>query len=28
VVHFRTVVGHDTQSAIKSMRDLINQYTK
>jgi serine/threonine-protein kinase len=28
VVHFRRVVGHDAQSAINSMRDLINQYTK
>ncbi len=28
VVHFRTVVGHDAQSAIHSLRDLINQYTK
>jgi hypothetical protein len=28
VVHFRQVVGHDTQSAINSVRDLINQYTK
>jgi eukaryotic-like serine/threonine-protein kinase len=28
VVHFRTVVGHDAQSAIGSLRDLINQYTK
>jgi eukaryotic-like serine/threonine-protein kinase len=28
VVHFRTVVGHDAQSAISSLRDLINQYTK
>jgi eukaryotic-like serine/threonine-protein kinase len=28
VVHFRTVVGKDAQSAITSLRDLINQYTK
>jgi hypothetical protein len=28
VVHFRQVVGHDAQSAINSVRDLINQYTK
>jgi serine/threonine-protein kinase len=28
VVHFRTVVGHDAQSAISNLRDLINQYTK
>jgi len=28
VVHFRRVVGHDAHSAISSMRDLINQYTK
>ncbi len=28
VVHFRTVVGHDTQSAINSLRSLVNQYTK
>ncbi len=28
VVHFRTVVGHDAQSAINSVRSLINQYTK
>ena len=28
VVHFRTVVGHDAQSAINSLRGLVNQYTK
>jgi hypothetical protein len=28
VVHFRTVVAHDAQSAIKTVRDLINSYTK
>jgi hypothetical protein len=28
VVHFRTVVGHDAQSAINSVRSLVNQYTK
>jgi eukaryotic-like serine/threonine-protein kinase len=28
VVHFRTVVGHDAQSAINSLRSLVNQYTK
>jgi hypothetical protein len=28
VVHFRTVVGHDANSAINNLRDLINQYTK
>ena len=28
VVHFRTVVGHDTQSAINSLRSLVNKYTK
>ncbi len=28
VVHFRTVVGKDAQSAITSVRNLINQYTK
>jgi eukaryotic-like serine/threonine-protein kinase len=28
VVHFRTVVGHDTQSAINQVRGVINQYTK
>src|SRR5437764_4008841 len=27
-VHFRRVVGHDTQSAINSFRDLVNQYAK
>jgi eukaryotic-like serine/threonine-protein kinase len=28
VVHYRTIVGHDAQSAINSLRDLINQYTR
>ncbi len=28
VVHFRTVVGHDAQSAINSLRSLVNRYTK
>jgi serine/threonine protein kinase len=28
VVHFRTVVAHDAQSAVKSVKDLINNYTK
>ncbi len=28
VVHFRTVVGHDAQTAINSVRNIINQYTK
>jgi eukaryotic-like serine/threonine-protein kinase len=28
VVHYRTIVGHDAQSAINSLRNLINQYTK
>ncbi len=28
VVHYRTVVGRDTQSAINSVRGLVNQYTK
>jgi hypothetical protein len=28
VVHFKTVVAHDAQSAIKSVQSLINQYTK
>jgi serine/threonine-protein kinase len=28
VVHFRTVVAHDAQSAVKSVKDLINSYTK
>jgi serine/threonine-protein kinase len=28
VVHFRTVVAHDTQSAINQIRGIVNQYTK
>jgi hypothetical protein len=28
VVHLRTIVARDAQSAISSLRDLINQYTK
>jgi hypothetical protein len=28
VVHFRTVVAHDVQGAIKQVQSLINQYTK
>jgi hypothetical protein len=28
ISHFRTVAGHDAQSAINSARNLINQYTK
>jgi len=28
VVHYRTIVAHDVQSAINSVRNLINQYTK
>jgi serine/threonine protein kinase len=28
VIHYRRVVGHDTQSVINNLRDLINQYTK
>jgi serine/threonine-protein kinase len=28
VVHYRKVVGHDTQTVINNLRDLINQYTK
>ena len=28
VVHFRTVVAHDTQSAIKQIRGIVNHYTK
>jgi serine/threonine-protein kinase len=28
VVHFRTVLAHDVQSAIKQVQNLINQYTK
>ncbi len=28
VVHFRTVVAHDTQSAIDQVKSIINQYTK
>ncbi len=28
VVHFRTVVAHDTQSAIKQIRGIVHQYTK
>jgi serine/threonine-protein kinase len=28
VVHFKSVVAHDAQSAIKSVQDLINKYTK
>jgi serine/threonine-protein kinase len=28
VVHYRRVVGHDTQSVINNLHDLINQYTK
>jgi eukaryotic-like serine/threonine-protein kinase len=28
VVHYRTVMGHDAQSAINSLRSLVNQYTK
>jgi hypothetical protein len=28
VVHFRTVVAHDTQSAINQVKSIINQYTK
>ena len=28
VVHFRTVVGHDAQSAINQFKNVINQYTK
>jgi cell division septal protein FtsQ len=28
VVHFKTVVAHDAQSAINTVQNLINQYTK
>jgi eukaryotic-like serine/threonine-protein kinase len=28
VVHFRTVVGHDANSAINNLKSLVNQYTK
>ncbi len=28
VVHYRTVVGHDAQSAINSLRGVVNKYTK
>jgi serine/threonine-protein kinase len=28
VVHFKTVVAHDAQSAIKQVQDLVNKYTK
>jgi eukaryotic-like serine/threonine-protein kinase len=28
VVHFRRVVAHDTNSAVKKFQDIINQYTK
>jgi eukaryotic-like serine/threonine-protein kinase len=28
VVHFRTVVGHDAQSAIDQVRSVVNRYTK
>ena len=28
VIHFRTVVAHDAQSAIQSVRDMVNKYTK
>jgi hypothetical protein len=28
LVHYRTVMAHDAQTAINKVRDLINQYTK
>jgi beta-lactam-binding protein with PASTA domain len=28
VVHFKQIVGRDAQSAINSLQNLINQYTK
>ena len=28
VVHFKTVVAHDAQHAIKQVQDLVNKYTK
>jgi eukaryotic-like serine/threonine-protein kinase len=28
VVHFRTVVAHDAQTAIRSLQNIVNQYTK
>jgi hypothetical protein len=27
-VHYRKVIAHDTQSAVKKFEDLVNQYTK